>query len=995
MEIQKEMKRLLIILMLLLPGCADNGGQPDAGPDGDGDAFDGGGDRLPAPILESVEPFSGPAAGGTSVVLGGAQFQAGASVRFGAVVADQAQVLSSTSIQITTPPGSPGPVDVRVTNPDGQFDVLLDGFTYEGKVEGDCPRISGCQPAEAVFAYSSDPGDTVLLAGDFTGWRDGAVPMAGDGAGNFEARVVLREGRYEYKFIVNDTDWVNDPAAEVEPFFSNSVRHHDNPCTPNLTDATPAYGEVLTTDEITVSAAWSGDFDPAEICLMVDGVRQPAVYDAGDIIAVLTGLDEGEHYWWMSAVDSQGHRSAEISGIFLVNASVEPPVADAGPIRFVDVGGWAVLDATASRDTDGIGITGYTWNQVAGPVVTLEPQHVTPHGGYDWDPLSEPPRTDALMGFSPPAAGGYRFDLTVSDADGTSTPVTAEVVALEPGTGDRPRASIQVIESAGMVTVDASSSTSGSTFRWYGPGALPGSAVLSLNASDLPADGTYFFYVVAQKDGADSLPATAMIKKSGGTLFGYDFSAPPDWLYDAQIYEIYVRAFADSDGDGLGDFTGLTGKLDYLEDLGVNTLWLMPVFESADHLHGYHTMNYRRAERDYGNNQDLVDFIQAAHQRGMRVILDLVINHVSRHHPRFQAALDSQSRFHDQFIWFINHQPADPLIERYGFGRELGGGRLTVESGWADIPDVNLSNPAAREWTFSVARYWMDPDGDGDFSDGVDGFRLDHVTGPDHRVWRNLRYELKSIRPDLLLLAEVFRDFDNGGQGYGIKDYYTNEFDLAFTFPFYWASLAVFVDGLPVDQHIDGLMTSIADRFRPQDVMCFFIENHDVPWYSTIFLEFSKIEGKMKAACALMQTLPNSPQLLYGQELGTENWRGFMPWAKDTPDNTLKAVYRDLIHLRRDHPELRRGGYTRLPVLGSGTADVFAFARTGEETIVVVVNVRGMAVGDVGVDLTPLGVTGTQVRDLLTDRLWTVSGDQLTQRRLEAYEVWVGVLENG
>jgi glycosidase len=991
------MRRLLVILVLLTAGCPDNQNGVDAGPDGfvDGDGADGG-DRLPAPVLETLEPSRGPAEGGTPVVLRGGHFISGASVRFGAVVADGVQVISPSTIEAITPPGSAGPVEVRVTNPDGQYAVLAGGFTYQDQLKGDCPRNTGCQPAEAVFTYSADPADSVLLAGDFTGWRDGAIPMAGDGAGNFEARVTLREGRYEYKFVVNDTDWVNDPAAETEPFFSNSVRYHDNPCTPNLTGVLPAYGEVFAADQATISAAYQGDSDPAEICLVVDGVRRQAVYGAGGITAVLTGLDEGEHHWWMSAADAQGHRSAEVFGMFLVNVSGQPPVADAGPTRFVYAGEWAVLDATGSRDPDGIGISGYSWNQIAGPAVTLEPQHVTPHGGYDWDPLSEPPRTDALMGFSPPSAGTYRFDLTVQDQDGTSTSVTAEVVALEPGAGVRPEARIQVTESAGVVTVDASGSTPGSTFRWYGPGTLPAGGVLSLSEGDLPADGTYFFYVVAQKDGADSLPATAMIKKSGGALSGYDFSAPPDWLYDAQIYEIYARAFADSDGDGVGDFSGLTEKLDYLEDLGVNTLWLMPVFESADHLHGYHTMNYRRVERDYGNNQDLAAFIRAAHQRGMRVVLDLVINHVSRHHPRFQAALDPQSRFHDHFIWFVNHQPTDPLIERYGFGRELGGARLTVQSGWADIPDVNFADPGARDWTFSAARYWMDPDGDGDFSDGVDGFRLDHVTGPDHRVWQNLRYKLKSIRPDLLLLAEVFRDFDNGGQGYGIKDYYRGEFDLAFTFPFYWEAQAVFKDGLPVDERLDGLMTAIDERFRPEEVMCFFIENHDVPWYSTIFLDWGRIEGRMKAACALMQTLPNSPQLLYGQELGTESWRGPMPWAKDTPQNTLKTIYRNFMHLRRDHRALRRGGYLRLPVSGSGIPDVFAFARTGDdETLIVVVNVRGLAIGDVSVDLSPLDATGAHIRDLASGLTWPVTGDWLTQRRLEAYEVWVGILEGG
>lgn len=990
------MKRLLVILVFLIGGCPDGNNGIDAGPDGsgDGDGRDGG-DRLPAPVLESLEPSQGPAGGGTPVVLRGSDFVTGASVRFGAVVADESQVIASTSIEATTPPGSPGPVEVRVTNPDGQFSTLADGFTYVGRVEGDCPRGTGCEPAEAVFSYGADPADAVLLAGDFTGWRDGAIPMTGDGAGNFEARVVLREGRYEYKYIVNDTEWVNDPTAEVEPFFQNSVRYHDNPCTPNLTDAAPSCGEVFTTDEVTISAAYQGDYGPADICLVVDGVRIRATHSAGNIVAGLSGLKEGDHHWWMSAADGEGRRSAEVSGMFTVDVTGEPPVADAGPTRFVYAGDWAVLDATGSRDPDGIGISGYSWNQTAGEAVTLEPQHVTPHGGYDWDPAAEPPRTDALMGFSPPGAGTYRFELTVQDRDGTSQPVVAEVVALEPGAGARPEVRIQVTESAGLVSIDASGSTPGSTFRWYGPGAPSSGAVFSLSASDLPADGTYFFHVVATKEGADSPPATAMIGKSAGAISGYDFDSPPDWLYDAQIYEIYVRAFADSDGDGVGDFPGLLGKLDYLEDLGVNTLWLMPVFESADHLHGYHTMNYRRVERDYGNNRDLEALIRGAHQRGMRVILDLVINHVSRHHPRFQAALDPRSRFHDHFIWFVNHQPADPLIERYGFGRELGGARLTVQSGWADIPDVNLSDPVAREWAFGVARYWMDPDGDGNFEDGVDGFRLDHVTGPDHRVWRNLRYELKSIRPDLLLLAEVFRDFDNGGQGYGIKDYYRGEFDLAFTFPFYWEAQAVFKDAQPVDQRLDGLMTAIADRFRPGDVMCFFIENHDVPWYSTVFLDWGRIEGKLKAACALMQTLPNSPQLLYGQELGTESWRGLMPWAQDTPQNTLKAAYRELMHLRRDHPALRRGGYTRLQVAGSGMPDVFAFARTGDETIVVVVNVRGLAVGEVSVDLSPLAAAGAQIRDLITGLTWPVAGDWLTRRRLEAYEVWVAVLEGG
>jgi maltooligosyltrehalose synthase len=121
-----------------------------------------------------------------------------------------------------------------------------------------------------------------------------------------------------------------------------------------------------------------------------------------------------------------------------------------------------------------------------------------------------------------------------------------------------------------------------------------------------------------------------------------------------------------------------------------------------------------------------------------------------------------------------------------------------------------------------------------------------------------------------------------------------------------------------------------------------------------------------------------------------------MPWAKDTPQNTLKTIYRNFMHLRRDHRALRRGGYLRLPVSGSGIPDVFAFARTGDdETLIVVVNVRGLAIGDVSVDLSPLDATGAQIRDLASGLTWPVTGDWLTQRRLEAYEVWVGILEGG
>ncbi|MBN2494070.1 MAG: IPT/TIG domain-containing protein [Deltaproteobacteria bacterium] len=993
---------------------------PDAGLDGHADGSDAGGDRLAAPELLSVDPDRGPASGGTRVVLTGRSFSSGATVRFGAVVAAELQLTSASQIEAVTPPGSAGPVSVRLTNPDGQYSQLEQAFTYTEPEAGDCPRETNCQAAMAEFSFhTGNPADSVKLAGEFTGWLDGAIPMQGDGQGDFTTAVRLREGRYEYKFVVNDSDWFADPeAGDPEPFFGNSVRLHDNPCTPNLVEPEPAYGEIFSLSLVTIGARYvdsdaAAGIDPDSICAVVDGQVQRAEYDPdSDRISVrLADLEDGDHRWFMSAADTEGHRSAEISGMFTIDVIGQAPVADGGHTIFAYPGEWVVLDGTWSRDPDGIAIGGYSWIQTDGAPVALEPQPVTPAEGYhcDWDcdfaSDGQPPLTEALMGFSPPAAGTYRFELTVSDDDGSSHPAAAEVIALSGARGQVPRLRLAVSSSHGSVSLEAVGAP-GASVRFLSdarnPAAVqlaPDDRTLLLRPQDLSADGAYFFYAVAEQGGAQGEPATALVRKQGGALDGSDFDSPPDWLPDAQIYEIYVRGFADSDGDGAGDFQGLVDKLDYLEDLGVDTLWLMPVFESADHAHGYHSMNYYRAERDYGNDTALVDLVRAAHERGMRIVLDLVINHVSRQHPMFQSAtLQPGSRWRDHFIWFANRSGSDPLISQYGFGRELGGTRLTISSGWGDIPDVNFGNPVARQRFFEVAHYWMDPDGDGDFSDGVDGFRLDHVTGPAHRVWRNLRRELKARRPDLLLLAEVFRDFDNGGQGYGIKDYYP-EFDLAFTFPFYWVAHGIFAGGEPAGGcaepcGLDWLMAAIDERFADDAVMCFFVENHDVPWYSTVFETFGRSEGKLIAANALMQTLPNTPQLLYGQELGTTHWRGMMPWALDRPDNTLKAAFREQMLLRRDCEALRRGSYRRLDVTGGPAQDVFAFARTGEqETIVVVINTRGWPADAVEVDLAPLATSPAGIEDQLGKGSWQAVGGRLQARSLAAYERWIGVLE--
>src|SRR5687768_11623003 len=195
-------------------------------------------------------------------------------------------------------------------------------------------------------------------------------------------------------------------------------------------------------------------------------------------------------------------------------------------------------------------------------------------------------------------------------------------------------------------------------------------------------------------------------------------AAPDDplWYKDAVIYELHVRGFADSDGDGIGDFRGLTGKLDYLQDLGVTALWLLPFYPSPLKDDGYDIADYRTVHPSYGTLEDFKIFLREAHRRGLRVITELVINHTSDQHPWFQSARRAP--------------PGSPEREFYVWSdddKKLAGTRIiftdTESSNWAwdpvagqyywhrfftHQPDLNHNNPRVVEAVIVVMRFWMD-----------------------------------------------------------------------------------------------------------------------------------------------------------------------------------------------------------------------------------------------------------------------------------------------
>jgi maltose alpha-D-glucosyltransferase/alpha-amylase len=264
------------------------------------------------------------------------------------------------------------------------------------------------------------------------------------------------------------------------------------------------------------------------------------------------------------------------------------------------------------------------------------------------------------------------------------------------------------------------------------------------------------------------------------------------WYKDAIIYQTHVKAYFDSNGDGVGDFHGLTEKLDYIADLGVNAIWLLPFFPSPMRDDGYDIADYRNIHPDYGTRRDFRDFVRAAHRRGIRVIIELVINHTSDQHPWFQAARrapagsrkrafyvwsDSDRRFPETRVIFTDTESSnwawDPIAQQYYWHRFF-----------SHQPDLNHNNPQVVRAVTRVMRFWLDM--------GVDGLRLDAIpylcvregTGNEnlpetHAVIRQMRAVVDASYRNRMFLAEANQWPEDAAEYFGQGD----ECHMAYHFP--------------------------------------------------------------------------------------------------------------------------------------------------------------------------------------------------------------------
>ncbi len=380
-------------------------------------------------------------------------------------------------------------------------------------------------------------------------------------------------------------------------------------------------------------------------------------------------------------------------------------------------------------------------------------------------------------------------------------------------------------------------------------------------------------------------------------------SGPDDplWYKDAIVYEVHVKAFFDSNDDGVGDFRGLIEKLDYVQDLGVTAIWLLPTYPSPLKDDGYDISDYRDIQPAYGTLQDFEDFVEAAHRRGIRVITELVMNHTSDQHPWFQSArLGPTSPFHDYYVWSdTDDRYRDARIiftdtERSNWTWDAVAKQYYWHRFFGCQPDLNFDNPAVRREMLDTLRFWLDR--------GVDGLRLDAVPylleregtncenlPETHAYLREIRAEIDRSYANRMLLAEANQWPPD------VRPYFGNgdECHMAFHFPLMPRIY------MALRREVRTPIVEIAARtpdIPPGCQWALFLRNHDELTLEMVtdeerdymYTEYAKdprarinlgirrrlaplledSRRRQELLTSLLFSLPGSPIIYYGDEIG-------------------------------------------------------------------------------------------------------------------------------
>ena len=454
------------------------------------------------------------------------------------------------------------------------------------------------------------------------------------------------------------------------------------------------------------------------------------------------------------------------------------------------------------------------------------------------------------------------------------------------------------------------------------------------------------------------------------------------------FYEIFVGSFSDSDGDGTGDLRGIINRLDYLNDgdpasgrsLGIEGIWLTPVFRSPSY-HKYDVTDYYEIDPVFGTKEDLAELAEKCHERGVKLILDLPLNHTGAENEWFKAFAKAHREgntgdpYYDFYSWIREGDP-QPSGRRF---MKLEGTDILYECNFSDsMPELNFDNGSVREEVLNVAKFWMEA--------GADGFRLDAAkyiylgeTDSNTSFWKSYLESLREIDPDVYVVAEVWDGDSITNQYAGAVNCFrfsTGQAEGAI------ASAAKGGNAGKLTKNVENYLNTLRE-INPEAMQVLFIANHDTD-RAAGYLPVSG--GRMAMAANLYLLMPGSPFIYYGEEIGLKGSRGgantdanrrlAMRWGdgdtvadpegSDYENQTEATVqemlsrkdsllnhYRKVLQVRRENPEIARGEFRALE-FGGTKAGGFLCTWQGR-TVAVVHNTTGK---ETAVDLKQAGAGG-------------------------------------
>ena len=429
----------------------------------------------------------------------------------------------------------------------------------------------------------------------------------------------------------------------------------------------------------------------------------------------------------------------------------------------------------------------------------------------------------------------------------------------------------------------------------------------------------------------------------------------PMWARDAVIYHIFLDRFYPGDGvpwqkptnlSGFfgGTLRGVIQKLDYIQSLGCNAIWLSPLFASPSH-HGYDATDYYTVEPRFGTNAELIELIEKAHQRDVRVILDFVANHWSNHHPTFQEAQrDKNSEYRSWYTW---QRWPDEYTSFFGV---------------KGMPQLNLRYKPTSDYLLKCAQYWLE--------NGIDGYRLDYAPGPPHTFWADFRQACKAVNPDAFLFGEVVSHSETIAS-------YIPHFDGCLDFLLADALRKTFALETATLLEFEAFLAAHETYFPKDFSLPAFLDNHDM---TRILYLADEDKAKVRLAALVLFTLSAPPIIYNGTEVGVsqrnplgrfEEARLPMLW-EDERDKNLLAYFQRLGALRKQFPLLASGKREVVHLnVQNGT---YAYLRTLETNSVLIALNTGRRSATIDI---PIPSFRQAAEDMLNRNRVVVSGDSV------------------